>query len=284
LYHIASPSVNKLPVARIARYNPQLNAIVIPNYEQARLLAAEADAARRRGEPFRPLHGLPLTIKDSIEVAGLRTTAGIAARAGVVSVEHARLSQRLFDAGGILLGKTNVPPYAGDWQADNPLFGRTNNPWDLSRTSGGSTGGGAVAVAAGLTPLAFGSDIAGSIRVPAAFCGIYGHRPSETAVPHAGHVPGSSLPNPALVMAVQGPLARDAADLELALEVIAGPIVGEDVAWRLAFPPARHTSLADFRVAILPRVAWLSLDAEIRAALDDLAMRLGRLGAKVAEA
>lgn len=280
---ISATTLVEFHLARIARYNQELNAIVIPNYEQARRHAAEADAAHRRGESFGALHGLPLTIKDSIEVAGLRTTAGIAARAEVISVEHAPLAQRLFAAGGVLLGKTNVPPYAGDWQADNPLFGRTNNPWDLSRTSGGSTGGGAVAVAAGLTPLAFGSDIAGSIRVPAAFCGIYGHRPSETAVPHAGHVPGSSLPNPALVMAVQGPLARDAADLELALDVIAGPVVGEDVAWRLTFPPARHTSLAGFRVAILPRVAWLPVDAEITAALDDLAMRLGRLGATVAE-
>ena len=281
---IAATALVEFYLARIARYNQDLNAIVIPNYERARLRAAEADAARGRGESFGPLHGLPLTIKDSIEVAGLRTTAGIAARAGVISAEHAPLAQRLFAAGGILLGKTNVPPYAGDWQADNPLFGRTNNPWDLSRTSGGSTGGGAVAVAAGLTPLAFGSDIAGSIRVPAAFCGIYGHRPSETAVPHTGHVPGSSLPNPALVMAVQGPLARDATDLELALEVIAGPVVGEDVAWQLTFPPARHPSLADFRVALLPRAAWLPVDAEITAALDDLAMRLGCRGAKVAEA
>ena len=280
---ISAIALVEFHLARIARYNHELNAIVIPNYEQARRRAAEADADHRLGEPFGMLHGLPLTIKDSIEVAGLRTTAGIAARAEVVSVEHAPLARRLFAAGGILLGKTNVPPYAGDWQADNPLFGRTNNPWDLSRTSGGSTGGGAVAVAAGLTPLAFGSDIAGSIRVPAAFCGIYGHRPSETAVPHAGHVPGSSLPNPALVMAVQGPLARDAADLELALEVISGPVVGEDVAWRLTFPPARHTSLAAFRVAILPRVAWLPVDAEIMAALDDLASRLGRLGTTVAE-
>jgi len=281
---ISATAVVEFLLERIARYNPQLNAIVIPNYGQARWRAAEADATRLRGESFGPLHGLPLTIKDSIEVAGLRTTAGIIARAEVVSVEHAPLAQRLFDAGGILLGKTNVPPYAGDWQADNPLFGRTNNPWDLSRTSGGSTGGGAAAVAAGLTPLAFGSDVAGSIRVPAAFCGIYGHRPSETAVPHAGHIPGPSLPNPALVMAVQGPLARAAADLELALEVIVGPVVGEEVAWHLAFPPARHNSLVDFCVAILPPVAWLPVDFEIAAALDDLALRLGRLGATVAAA
>lgn len=151
---VSATALVEFHLARITRYNPQLNAIVIPNYEQARQRAAEADAVRRRGESHGALHGLPLTIKDSIEVAGLRTTAGITARAEAVSVAHAPLAQRLFDAGGILLGKTNVPPYAGDWQADNPLFGRTNNPWDLSRTSGGSTGGGAVAVAAGLTPLA----------------------------------------------------------------------------------------------------------------------------------
>jgi amidase len=151
---ISATALVEFHLARIARYNPRLNAIVIPNYEQARRSAAEADATHRQGESLGALHGLPLTIKDSIEVAGLRTTAGIAARAEVISVEHARLSRRLFAADGILLGKTNVPLYAGDWQADNPLFGRTNNPWDLSRTSSGSTGGGAVVVAAGLTPLA----------------------------------------------------------------------------------------------------------------------------------
>jgi amidase len=151
---ISATALVEFHLARIARYNHELNAVVIPNYEQARRRATEADAARRRGESLGALHGLPLTIKDSIEVAGLRTTAGLAARAEVVSVEHAPLARRLFAAGGILLGKTNVPPYAGDWQADNPLFGRTNNPWDLNRTSGGSTGGGAVAVAASLTPLA----------------------------------------------------------------------------------------------------------------------------------
>jgi amidase len=151
---VSATALVEFHLKRIARYNQELNAIVIPNYEQARRRAAEADAAHRRGEALGALHGLPLTIKDSIEVAGLRTTAGNTARAEVVSVEHAPLAQRLLDAGGILLGKTNVPPYAGNWQADNPLFGRTNNPWDLSRTTGGSTGGGAAAIAAGLTPLA----------------------------------------------------------------------------------------------------------------------------------
>ncbi len=281
---ISAMELLEFHLERIARYNPQLNAIVIPNEEQARRQASAADEARARGESPGALHGLPLTIKDCIEVAGLRTTAGVKSRAETVSSQNGPVAQRVFDAGGVLIGKTNVPPYAGDWQADNPIFGRTNNPWDLERTPGGSTGGGAAALAAGLTPLEFGSDIGGSIRVPAAFCGVYGHRPSETAVPRHGHFPGSPVPNPALVMAVQGPLARSAADLELALNVISGPIVGEDVAWRLEIPEARRSTLSAFRVAILPRPAWLPVDAEIAAALDDLATRLGRLGAKVAEA
>jgi amidase len=281
---ISATALLELHLARIARYNPQINAIVIPNEERARQRAAEADAAYAQGKSLGPLHGLPLTIKDCIEVAGLRTTAGVPERADAISTQNRPVAQRVLDAGAVLMGKTNVPPYAGDWQANNEIFGRTNNPWDLSRTPGGSTGGGAAALAAGLTPLELGSDLGGSIRIPAAFCGVYGHRPSATAVPRYGHVPGSPLPNAAAVMSVQGPLARSAADLELALDVIAGPIVGEDVAWRLELPPARHTSLASFRVAILPQAPWLPVDAEITAALDDLAARLGQLGTKVAQA
>jgi amidase len=281
---VSAAELLELHAQRIARYNPQVNAIVIPNEEQARQRAADADAAYARGETLGSLQGLPLTIKDCIEVAGLRTTAGIVARAETISAENGPVAQRVLDAGAVLMGKTNVPPYADDWQAGNKIFGRTNNPWDLSRTPGGSTGGGAAALAAGLTPLEFGSDIGGSIRIPAAFCGVYGHRPSDTAVPRYGHVPGSPLPNPAAVMAVQGPLARSAPDLELALDVIAGPVVGEDVAWRLELPPARHTSLADFRVAILPQAPWLPVDNEITVALDDLVTRLSQLGTKLAQA
>jgi amidase len=271
-------------LARIARYNPALNAIVTPNEEQARQQAARADEAAQARRWLGPLHGLPLTIKDCIEVAGLRTTAGARELADNISTESAPVARRVLEAGAALLGKTNIPPYAGDWQANNPVFGRTVNPWNATRTPGGSTGGGAAALAAGLTPLEFGSDIGGSIRVPAAFCGVYGHRPSDSAVPREGHVPGTPVPNPAVVMGVQGPLARSAADLQLALDVIAGPSVGEDVAWRLELPAPRHTSLADFRVAILPSADWLPVDNEILAALEDLAARLRQQGATVAEA
>src|SRR5207237_10131051 len=139
--------------------------------------------------------------------------------------------------------------------SSNPVYGRTNNPWDLSRTPGGSTGGGAAALAAGLTPLEFGSDIGGSIRVPAAFCGVYGHRPSETAMPRSGQFPMPPMPNAAVVMGVQGPMARSAEDLELALDVAAGPEVGEDVAWKIAITAARRERLAGFRVRVLPPLA-----------------------------
>jgi amidase len=267
-----------LHLARIERHNPRLNAIVIANFEAARRRAVDADVARARGENG-ALLGLPLTIKDCIEVAGLRCTAGAPEFAERIAAADAPLAARVLGAGGVLMGKTNVPPWAGDWQASNTIFGRTNNPWDRTRTSGGSTGG-AAAVAAGLTPLEFGSDLGGSVRVPAGFCGVYGHKPSETAVPRSGHFPGWGV-NPAYPFGVQGPLARSAADLELALDVIAGPEIGDEPAWRLELPPARAERLADLRVAVMPPIEWLPVQSEILAALEGLAEDLGRLRARV---
>lgn len=280
--HVSAVELLEMHLAQIARHNPALNAIVTPDYDNSRRTAAKADAARARGEDA-PLLGLPYTLKDSINAVGLRSTAGAPVFADYRATEDARLTARVRAAGGVLMGKTNVPPFLGDWQSNNVIFGRTNNPWDQTRTPGGSTGGGAAALAAGLTPLEFGSDIGGSIRVPAAFCGVYGHRPSETALARSGQVIGSPLPNPAIIMGVQGPLARSAEDLALAFEVVAGPDTGEDVAWRLEIPPARHERLADYRVAVLPPLDWHPVDTEIMAAQADLAARLGRLGARVQE-
>lgn len=277
---ISAVELLDLHLGRIARYNPQLNAIVTPNHDVARQAAQTADEARALGAE-KPLLGLPHTLKDCIYAQGLPTTGGLPERAGAIAEEDAPTAARMRAAGGVLLGKTNVPPYAADWQSDNPLFGRSNNPWDLERTPGGSTGGGAAAVTAGLTPLEFGGDMAGSIRIPAAFCGIYGHKPSELVVPRRGHFPGPNVTNPATAMYVQGPLARSAEDLELALDVIAGADVGEDVAWRLELPPARHANLSDYRVAVLPPLDWLPVDDEIVAAQDRLATQLGQAGAHV---
>src|SRR5581483_10119118 len=277
---VSSVELLDLHIDRIQRHNLAINAIVSPDFARARAAAEAADAARARGDA-RPLLGLPLTIKDCIDVAGLPTTAGVLDRRDALPAQDALLVQRVKDAGGVVLGKTNIPPLAGDWNADNPVFGRTNNPWNLECVPGGSTGGGAAALAAGLTPLEFGSDIGGSIRVPAAMCGVFGHRPSETALARSGHYPGSTLPNWATVMGVQGPLARSAEDLELAFDVASGPEIGEDVAWRLAIPPARHERLAGFRVAVLPRIPWVPLDDEIAAAQQRLADSLAAAGATV---
>ena len=269
-----------LHVRRITRHNPGLNAIVEPDFERAKAQAQAADAQRARGDAA-PLLGLPMTLKESINVRGLRTTAGMEHWKDFRSEHDAPVTTRVKAAGAVVMAKTNVPQMLADWQSANPVYGRTNNPWDVTRTPGGSTGGGAAALAAGLTPLEFGSDIGGSIRVPAAFCGVYGHRPSETAMPRSGQFPMPPMPNAAVVMGVQGPMARSAADLELALDVAAGAEAGEDVAWRLTLPPARRERLGDFRVAVLPSLDWMPVDAEVAAAADAVASRLGGLGAKV---
>ena len=279
---ISSVELLDLHLERIRQFNPDLNAIVTPNYDNARSAAETADSCRGQGVDA-PLLGLPLTIKDCIDVEGLPGTAGVEAFADRVPELDSRLTSRVREAGGVIMGKTNVPPYAADWQSSNPVFGRTNNPWDLSRTPGGSTGGGSAAIAAGLTSLEFGSDIGGSIRVPAAFCGIYGHKPSETALARSGHFPGSPTPNPAATMAVQGPLARSAADLALGLKVVAGPDVGEDVAWRLELPTPRHNTLSDFRVAVMPPIEWLPVHDEILEAQERLVRTLRDAGALVEE-
>ena len=278
---ISAVELLALHLERIARLNPGLTAIAIANEEGARRQAAEADAALARGDTACPLLGLPLTVKDSIDVRGLPTTSGLPERAGSVAAETAPAAARLLQAGAVLLGKSNMPPNAGDWQSGNALFGLTRNPWDPAYTPGGSTGGGAAALAAGLTALELGTDVGGSIRLPAAFCGVYGHRPSDGLVPRQGVVPGSPLPNPAMTLNVIGPLARDAADLALALEVLAGPSGGEETAWSLRLPPARHAALAEFRVAMLPTEDWLPVDLEILAAQEELAAKLRALGARV---
>lgn len=266
-------------IARIEARDGAINAVVVRDFDRARAAAKTADAAIARGER-RPLLGVPMTVKEANWVAGLPTTWGMAHwkdwKAPVDGVGIARLRA----AGAIILGKTNVPPMLGDFQSDNPVYGRTNNPWDLARTPGGSSGGGAAALAAGMVPLEFGSDIGGSIRIPAGFCGVYGHKPSYGVVPLRGHTP-PGLEGVDVPVAVVGPMARTAADLELALGVLAGPDEGEAVGYRLAFPPPRHDRLSDYRVLILDHHPLAATDDEIVAALDTLGDRLEALGARV---
>lgn len=269
---------------RIREQNGPINAVVALNEEPALARAAEADAAAARGEFTGPLHGLPLTLKDTWEVAGMTCTAGAPALKNHRPKRHADIVRRLENAGAIILGKTNVPIYATDLQSYNKLFGVTRNPYNTDHTPGGSSGGAAAALAAGMTPLEVGSDLAGSIRIPAHFCGVFGHKPSRTLVSFRGHVPGPPGTESQPDLAEGGPMARTASDLAMLLAVIAGPGEREQTSWKLAMAPAGFDSLAQARVGL-----WLSdplcpIDQELTDGYRKLAQTLESQGTLVAEA
>jgi amidase len=267
-------------IARIETLDKTINAVIVRDFDRAREAAKNADAAIARGDK-RPLLGIPITVKESFDVAGLPTTWGVPALKNFVAQDDALAVARVKKAGAIVLGKTNVPFLLGDWQSYNDIYGTTNNPWDLKRSPGGSSGGSSAALAAGFGPLSLGSDIGGSLRIPAHFCGIYAHKPTLNLVPPRGHkVPG--LVQRVSDLAVVGPMARSAGDLDLALEVTAGPDEALDgIAYRLAMPAPRHQTLKDFRVLVIDEHPLVPLSAPMRAAIDDLAQRLGKAGAKV---
>jgi amidase len=271
-------------IARIAARDGKLNAVVVRDFERARSAAAEADKALARGER-RPLLGVPMTVKEAINVAGLPTTWGIPGTERIPVGEDAVAVARLKAAGAVVLGKTNVPLMLSDWQSYNSIYGTTNNPWDLGRTPGGSSGGSAAALAAGYVSLELGNDIGGSLRVPANFCGVFAHKPTYGLVPMRGMGPpgAPSLSVPVAVdLAVAGPMARSAGDLALMLDVIAGPDDTDALAYRLALPPPRHTDLKDFRVLVVDHHPLLPTAGIIRSALDNIADRLAKGGVKVA--
>jgi amidase len=270
-------------LARIAASNPSVNAVVAMDPASARQRADAADAARLRGECWGPLHGLPMTIKDTWEVAGMPCTAGSVRLKDHVPKRHAVTVQRLIDAGAIIFGKTNVPEFATDLQSYNKVYGTTSNPWDTARTPGGSSGGAAAAVAAGFTACELGSDIGGSIRTPAHYCGVFGHKVSHGVISMRGHIPGppGTVSEPDL--AVGGPLARCAGDLALLLGVVAGPDPSRSAGWRLDLPPSRLQSLKGSRV-----LAWFDdplcpLDQDMRAGFREVTEGLRREGAIVTE-
>ena len=271
-------------LAQIARHNPALNAVVTLDAEGARRRAGAADAALARGENWGPLHGVPLTLKDGHSTAGMRTTAGDPALADYVPTADGTVAARLRAAGAIILGKTNVSRLLMDIQSDNDVFGRTNNPWDLARTPGGSSGGAAAALAAGMTPLDIGSDYAGSIRIPAAFCGVYGLRPTEGRVSLAGHIPDRpGAPRTNRVMWSIGPLARSVADLALAFRVLAGADPRDPAVPPLPAADASPPAFGALRLAWAPTFPGLPGAAAVRATVEALATALEREGARVAE-
>ena len=228
-------------IGRIERHDRKINAICVRDFARGLDSARAADAARARGESG-PLLGIPMTVKESYNVAGLPTTWGFPAQKDFIPPEDALAISRVKAAGAVLLGKTNVPLGLGDWQSYNDIYGTTNNPYDLGRTPGGSSGGSAAALAAGYGALSLGSDLGGSLRVPAFHCGIYAHKPTFALVPSRGHLPPPFPPLPSdRDLAVIGPMARSAADLSLLLDVIAGPDPLETgTAYTLALPPPRH--------------------------------------------
>lgn len=269
-------------LVRVAQHNRALNAIVTLDEERARRRAREADAALARGDVWGPLHGVPFTIKDSIETAGVRTTSGYEPLANYVPVNDAPVVARLRAAGGILLGKTNVPVLTGDAQTANPIFGRSNNPWDVQRTPGGSTGGGAAAVAAGLSPLELGSDIGGSVRIPAHYCGVCTVQPTENCVPLTGHVPGlPGAPRGVRHMSQIGPIARSVEDLIAALPLIAGP---DGESWEVPpvpMLPAPERTLKSCRLLWADDFGSATVGADTKSALARLAAQLDEAGAAV---
>jgi len=225
-----------------------------------------------------------MTIKDALETAGLRTTGGHPPLKDHVPQRDAPAVARLRAAGAILLGKTNVPPLSADYRADNPIFGRTNNPWDLARTPGGSTGGGAAAVAAGLSVFDVGSDLAGSVRTPAHFCGLFALKPTERRVPNTGHIPEPpGLARALRHMNVLGPLARCVEDLSLVLKIISGP---DDAEWDVppvAWVEPQERALQTLRFAWSADFAGIPVTADTKREIGKLANELARLGCKVEE-
>ncbi|MDZ8187342.1 MAG: amidase [Nostoc sp. ChiSLP02] len=279
---VSSQEVIEAYLSHIAQHNPRLNAIVTLDAENAIAQSKAADKALAQGENWGVLHGVPVTIKDTLETKGLRTTSSYPPLANYVPQQDATVVARLRAAGAIILGKTNTPQLADNFQTNSPLFGRTNNPWNLECTPGGSTGGGASAIAAGLSPLELGSDIGGSIRVPAHFCGIFGFKPTEHRVPTSGHIP--ELPGtPKTIHHLQtiGPLARSVEDLRLCLSLIqdSDPAQPELIGISTQANPA--STLQSYRYSWTEGFGDIPATTETKAALKKLASSLADLGCSI---
>lgn len=263
---------------RIERYNKTLNALCVMDLERGRRAARAADRARGgRG----PLNGLPMTVKESFDLEGFPTTWGLPEFRSNVARRDALAVQRLKAAGAVVFGKTNVPAMLADWQTFNPIHGTTSNPWDLARVPGGSSGGAAAALAAGLTGLELGSDIGASIRAPAHYCGVYGHKPTWGICSPEGHaLPGDAQEQD---IAAIGPLARSAEDLRLALGIVAGPDAIDGAGWKLALKPRALRRFRGLRIAVMASHPTAEVDASVSDAILKLARFAAGKGAKVSD-
>src|SRR6266576_6063368 len=266
-------------LTRIQELNPRLNAFVQIDAEGARRQARAAEGAVRIGEKLGPLHGVPISIKSAIEVAGLRCESGSMLRAGIVAARDAPLVSRLRQAGAIILGVTNTPELLMAWETDNLVYGRTNSPWDPERTPGGSSGGEAAAIAAGMSAGGVGSDGGGSIRVPAHFSGICGLKPTPGRIPATGHFPASG--GPFALIGVVGPMARRVADLKVLFEVMQGPDIGDPSAAPVPVRWPSHAELKGIRIGYFEDDGRTPVTADTRAAVRTAAEALTRAGFQV---
>jgi amidase len=266
---------------RIDRHNPPLGAVISVNLDQARQAAAAADRSLAAGADVGPLCGVPMTLKDGYDVAGLRTTVGSAVF-DRIATEDSTVAARLRAAGAIIVGHSNVPPFLAAYVTDNPLFGRTSNPWNPDRTPGGSSGGAAAALAAGLTPVEVGSDLAGSLRLPAHFCGVYGLKSTEHRVSTTGFFrPRPGVPRSVRILGAPGPMARDLDDLDLILRLIAGPD-GRDTEVPPVPLPARHQRpLAGLRLAVASELPGTTVAPSLHTAVEHVAAAATDAGAAV---
>ncbi len=271
---IGSLELLDLMVKRQSELDGETNAIIETHIDEARAAAKAFDDGKSTGGA---LAGLPMTIKESFEVEGFHTNAGIPDLADYVSRTDSDVAARAKAEGAIIWGKTNVPLATADHQTYNPIYGVTRNPWNLERTVGGSSGGSAAALACGFTALEIGSDIGGSIRLPSHYCGVWGHKPTYDVVSGVGHVPPFPGTHPFEALAVNGPMARNAADLELGMNILAGAPSGS--AWKLDLPRPPQTKLSEFRVAVC--TDWFPVDPAYAQAIENFANELEKQGATV---
>lgn len=285
----SSQEVLEAHIKHINKYNPQINAIVTIDEETARSKAKEADLAIKNNERWGPLHGVPVTIKDAFETKGMRTTASYKKLSDYIPSRDATVVARLRKAGAIVLGKTNMSMLATDFQSDSPIFGRTNNPWNLDYTPGGSSGGSGAAVAAGMSPLDIGSDLGGSVRIPAHFCGVFGLKPTEHRVSSFGHIPDWSIPGisggiiPIQHMGTYGPLARSIKDLLLCLEIMEGPDANDPAVYPVQNRNRDKRSLPEYTFAWCKGFEGAPLSIETEHVIERLATELDRLGCRIEE-
>jgi amidase len=281
---ITSRELLDLFASRIERLDGAFNAVVTLDLDAARAEADRADDEAARSDWRGPLHGLPITIKDAIEVAGVRSTGGAVELTDHVPETDAPSVARLKDAGAIVFGKTNVPRWSGDVQTFNEIFGTTNNPWNVEHIPGGSSGGPATAVAAGFTAFEVGTDIGGSIRIPSHCCGVFGLKPTYGVVSQRGYLDHVGGGKTDADINVFGPIARSASDLDLLLGVLAGPDTDRALGWRLELPAPREVTLSELRVATWFEAPGLPIDRDYLAILRRTADALADAGVKVEEA